>query len=327
MLRISGIIGLGLAALGVASAGTIVNPDGTVNLTNATVTVATCTVTASPTCAANGTGFSGATGNSSGGYMNQLYSTANAATSPGNRPSGDFNNTNTSTTTPNAPSVPFDFQTNSLGKQIYFGTTATTDYQIVVNLGTGTAGVFGINDIYTMIQANALLAATPSTIIITATGVDASNNAITDQITLNSGVDYRDGNSLQGVTGTADGTGTATKGGAAGSTNSYNTGNVGVGTVTNTVNVFNDAFGVETKTTNSANYYQDVQQIILGGAFSHGYLDSVTITTLAAASSTQGINFTALTVATPEPGTTALFGLGFGMIAFLTIRRSRRAKV
>jgi len=327
MRRILAVLSSGLVALGSAMAGPI-NANGTVNLTTTNVTAATCASNSGCTSALGALGgFGTATGNSSGGYMNQTFAAIDAAnTSPNNNnPSAYFNTSNTSTTTPNAPDVPFDFQTNGAGKQIYSGASTLTDYQIVMNLGTGTAGVFGVSDIDTMIQANAISAA--GTIVISVTGVDASNNAITDQITLNSGVDYRGANSLQAVTTTADGSGTATGGGSNGSTDNYNTGNVGIGSVTNTVTVFNDAFGTETKASNNANYYTDVQEIGLGGAFANGYIDSVTITSLAAASGSQELIFSGISLEsspyTPEPGTTTLFGVGIVAIVFLTVRRSR----
>jgi len=321
MLRTIKISAVGMLAVGMSVAGLI-----PINLTTATTGIATC-ATASCNPAAGSYTFT-----STGGYMNTTFSnvTLAGAPTPSNSPQ-----------TPAYPGgVPFELANNGSSNNAYYTPSAASNQNtsIVMYLGgyagtsaTATQGVFNVDDIYTMIQANNEAFGLQG-ITITLNGV-ASNGttAISDQINLTAGVDYRGSNSGQL---TCDDANYVSGGSCANATS--DTAQVSghetqtVAGVTSTVVTYNNAYGGNT---GGLNYYMDVQELELPGlsntgSFMGGYLDSVTITSIAAGGGKERMYFSGLTVDSPapapEPSTVVLFGAGLGLVGFFGIRKSKK---
>jgi hypothetical protein len=307
------IVSLAFATLGGAVAGTIVP----VNLTTSPVGVATCTSCITPPITSTTTGT----------FENQLFSAiypSNPLTpSSSPQPIGP-----TSFIVAQQPASPND--------DTYVSTnSANLDTSILVDLGTCTGtspasacGLYNVDDLYTMIQATGLFGIQGVT--VTLNGVLADGvTPIEDVIDLTSGVDYRGTNSSQATTCTDANSNNPTNNGTACVGASSDTASVSGtdpnpgGTGGNAVATFNNVFGPQSA--NGRNYYIDVQELELGTNFLGSYLDSIVFTNDAPSTKSQ-IVFTGLTgdeastSATPEPGTVALLGIGFALIAFLKMR-------
>jgi len=305
MLRLTAILTMSLVAVGGAYAGNIAIP---VDLTTALVGVGSCsTFNCTPSVSTY----------NSGTYMNSLFST----TIPTGTPTTSSSPQNVTTGTGTTPFI-LDAQTASPFNNSYLSSnTANGDTTIVVDLGSynssgpnnvsnNTSGIFGIDQVSTMIQAN-LETSGWQGITITLSGYAANGTtAISDVIQLTSGTDYRGTSSSQAAN-TID-NGVSHSGG----TNSNDS-----------VETYQSQFG---GTLSGTTYYLDVQEIdlaALGGTnpFLNGYLDSVSIASVAQNGGKQRIMFSGLTVesATPEPGTVALFGLGLACIAYWKFRKAK----
>jgi len=316
MVRIAAIAGLTFAALGVAVAGNI-----PINLTTSPVGVATCTgVGCTPTVASTTTGS----------YQNVLFSTL--------YPSNPV-------TPSSSPQIvgPASFilaqQSSPSDNTFESANTVNLGTSILVDLGTCTGvapssscGLFNVDNLYTMIQANGEAYGFQG-ITVTLNGVAGNGiTPITDTIDLTAGIDYRSINNVQVTTCTDANSNNPTKNvvtacsGQSSDTASVSaTDNNPGGSAGNTVTTFNNVFGAQVA--NGHNFYLDVQELQLGTNFLGGYLDSVTITNNSPSGGTGRMLFSGLTadVATPEPGTVALLGIGLGLVAFLEFRRRRNS--
>jgi len=311
MRRIALIFGLTFAALGGATAGTIVP----VNLTTSPVYVGTCTSPCTPTASATNVG---------GTFETTLFSTidkAAGAPTPSSNPQP--------VTTAGSGTIPFTLaaQSGSPFNDSFLGTTGQSnaivvDFGSCTGLGAGTnCGLFNVDDVYTMIQANGEAFNTPG-ITITLTGYNPNTlNTVTDTIVLTAGVDYRGWTNGGTVTCTdANRTSNSSCSGANSDTASVSGTDSSVGGG-NTVVTSNNVFGAQTL--GSTNYYLDVQSLELGANFLGDYLNSITITN-APTSGTEKLLFSGVSVdEVPEPGTVSLFGIGLGLIALWSIRRQR----
>jgi hypothetical protein len=328
MLRISAILGLGLAALGGANAATVFAPTA-IDLTKALVGVGSCaTAACTPTVSTYNTGQ----------YMNTLFTTP-LPTAPPPTPSGGLQPYPTNTGITTLPLI-LNQQSATYGNyDTYYSANAiNTDTTIVVDLGgfTGanaTAGLFQVDKIWTMIQGTFENFGTQG-ITITLNGVAADGTtAISDQIQFKAGRDYRATNSTSVSCTDANASGGATASSCTGA--SSDTAQVSgsetqtVGGATNTVITYNNVY----TGTNVNNYYLDVQEIDLPGAgntgsFATGYLDSITIANISGTGTTkERMLFSGLTVdqAVPEPSTYLLFVAGLGIVAFVAMRRKKLA--
>jgi hypothetical protein len=332
MLRITALLSLSLVALGGANAGNIT----AIDLNTVVGSVANSCPTGSAvggTCAATNVNFS------SGSYLNNLFSTIVQSGAPTPGPTAQF------PTNAGLTGTPFILDTsanNSPNNTYQSPNNAGNNTSIVIDMGgfTGanaTAGLFGIDKIWTMIQSNGQ-AFNFQGVTITLNGVASDGvTAITDQIQFKEGRDYRstlstgiactDANSVNGA---ATATGTACAGMSSDLAQVSGTETQTVGGATNTVITYNSVFGGALA---GKDYYLDVQEIDLPGfgntgSFVNGYLDSITIANSAPNNSTSSrLMFSALTVdqATPEPGTVFLLGTGLGLLAFLKLRSKATA--
>lgn len=304
MLRITTVVTLGLMALGGANAANIPVP---INLTTSLVGIGSCS--SAFNCVPTVSTFT------TGTYMNSLFSTTIPTGTP-TMSSSPQNVTTGGTTTP------FILASQAGGNNQYLsGNTVNGDTTIVIDLGSydstagnnainNVKGIFGVDQVSTMIQAN-LEGTAWQGVTITLGGFAADGTtAISDVIQLTSGTDYRGTSSAQATTTTDNGV--------------AHTGGTGSN---DSVATYTTQFG---GTLTGTTYFLDVQEIDLaafGGVnpFLNGYLDSVTIASVAPSGGKQRIVFSGLTVeqATPEPATVALFGLGLGLIAFWKIRSAK----
>ncbi len=314
MRRLVLIFGLTLVALGGAVAGTIVP----VNLTTSPVYVGTCTSPCTPTASATNVG---------GTFESTLFSNVDkAAGAPA--PSSSPQNV----TTAGSGTIPFILAAQSASPfdDTFLSTTGQSNALVVdfgscTGLGAGTnCGLFNVDDVYTMIQANGEAFNTQG-ITITLTGWNPNTPllTVTDTINLTAGVDYRGWTNGGTVTCTdANATSNSSCSGANSDTASVSGTDSSVGGG-NTVVTSNNVFGAQTL--GSTNYYLDVQSLELGTNFLGDYLNSITITN-SPTSGTEKLLFSGVSVdEVPEPGTVSLFGIGLGLIALWSIR-GRRAK-
>jgi hypothetical protein len=169
-------------------------------------------------------------------------------------------------------------------------------------------------------------------ITVTLNGVTPGDVAVTDTINLTAGVDYRGTNSSTALPSCTDANsnnptksvGTACTAQSSDAAQVSGTDSSPGGSGGNTVVTYNNVFGTETKS--GTNYYLDVQELALGTHFAGDYLNSITITSDSPSGGKERMLFSGLTVdEAPEPGTSALLGIGLGLAAFWKIR-GRRAK-
>jgi len=320
------IIGVALATIGGAYAGTVVPVD----LSQKPVGVCTganCTVSSTST----------------GTFENYTFGTV-YPTNPAGAPNTNATNTSFGPT-PFIIDSAANAATGSNANSIYVSPTTGGNHTatLLVDLGTcagagtsnagpgGECGIFDADDIYTMIEAGGSWGVSGQNVTVTVEGVNSSDVYSTDVFTLLPGVDYRTYSSS--VTG-ADCT-------AADSNDTGNTSCVGVdntasisGTDPNNPNIkiYNNVYGAQSQS--GTTYYIDTQALSLGTLFQGGYVDSVLIQYNGPTSGNRQITFSALSVDTtasqqspvPEPGTLATLGLGLGLIGFRTIRNQRTKK-
>lgn len=331
MLRISAIVGLGLAALGGAQAGTVLPVDlagVTLPSGDVSATMSACTNTAT----ASGQVCSAPTpsGNT---YMNAAFSTYIKTGAP------TASSTNQPVTT-GATTVPFLLANQSSpADNMYVGGGAQTDTQIVVDLGgynpvtNATAGVFNVDAVYTMIQGD-LVTAGDQGLTVTLNGLTSGDVSTSYTFTLTAGTDYRGYASTQTVTSTGAAGGGNNQNSLSSQQTTYTDSNPGGGTGCNggtgcQIVVSDSAFGGPI---NSKDYYLDVQELELptvGNPFANGgLLQSIVIsddafgagnTSTSAAILLSGISLDQ----TPEPGTIVL--LGIGIFGIWKVRRSKTA--
>ena len=328
MLRISAIACFGLAAIGVANAGTLVP----INLTTTPVGIGSCT----------GAGCTPAVSTfTTGTYMGTLLS--------GIVPGGPSASNTAQNATTGAGTTPFIIAAQAVSpfNDTYLGpNTVNQDTSLVVDLGgysgvgavngTSTLGLFGIDQIYTMLQATGGTYGFQG-LTIKLNGVAANgSSAISDIIDFTDGVDYRGSSNASSAAlpactdaNSANPTknvGTACTAMTSDTAQVSGTDSTPGGSGGNAVTTYNNVFGA--LTASNVNYYLDVQEIATS-AFLNGYLDSITITSTAPGTTgKERMVFSGLTVdqdpaVTPEPGTIVLLGLGLGLVAFQQIRGRR----
>jgi hypothetical protein len=322
MLRTIKISLFGVLALGVANAGTIVP----VNLTTSSVGV--CQGLTLPCTPSSYT---------TGSYMNKVFTSyvPNGETGGNGSPVASNSAQNVQTGTSTTPFI-LAAQSSPADNTFVSAPTAGNDVSVVVNLGgysqgagntvaNNTAGVFDIDAIYTMIQAN-MVTAGDTGLTVTLNGYDATGTtAESYTFTLTAGTDYRGSNSTSSVTSTDAGSGITPAASALDNSATACSG-TGCGIVT-----YNSAFG---GTKNATQYYLDVQELELptaGNPFANGYLDSITITSNAnVANNTSGaatVMFSALSLdqvtTTPEPSSVVLFSAGIVLAGLWLARRAK----
>jgi hypothetical protein len=335
MLRIFAIVGLAFVGLGAAlavpiSSGTLVP----INLTTSNVYIGTCTgFNCTPTVSNLPNTPSAGLGNVSGSYENILFNAAaiDPAAPPPTPSTSPVNVTTGSGTTPFILAA----QSASPNNDTYYSTNGSNlDTSLVVDLGTcngsvpgalttSTCGLFNVDAVYTMIQAN-LESFGLQGVTVTLNGVTPLGAAVTDVIKLTAGTDYRGNSSTAAVTCDDANRTSPTSCAAQNSDTAYSVGYDPTpgGTGGNSVTTYNNVFGAQTS--GGTNYYFDVQELELGSNFAGDFLNSMTITNTTASGGKERILFSGLSVdEAPEPGTVALLGIGLGLIAFWKIRSQR----
>jgi hypothetical protein len=256
MLRAIRFAVIGLASLGAANAAGIYTP---------TPVNPTTTYGASSSC--SGVSCTQSLTFATGSYYNTVFS---STYKNGFQPTLQSTAQNVNTQSGSIPVV-VNNESNGNGDWVSAAGTNKTS-ELVLDLGsyTGTVGstmtnqgVFSVDKIWTMLQANGEVAG--SSISITLNGLNSLGAAVSDTIVLTAGTDYRGTSNTASVVSDAAGTGN-TQATAAGSLSNGNQ-----------VYVSNNAFGTLGPDTGSAYYYLDVQEIDLTSAFIGGYLDQVII--------------------------------------------------
>ena len=306
MFRFAAVFTMSLAAVGAASAANIAIP---VNLTTSLVGIGSCaTFNCVPSVPSANFG--------TGSYMNSLFST----TVPVGTPTTSNSPQNVTT---GATTTPFILaqQTSPSANQYLGPNTVSGDTTIVIDLGSynstagntainNQSGIFGVDQVSTMIQAN--LEGSPwQGVTITLAGVATDGTtAISDVIQLTSGTDYRSTSSSGSVATTDNGVAHA---GGTNANDSVATYATQFGGLSGGVTTFFDV--------------QEIDLAALGGTnpFLNGYLDSISIASAAQNGGKERIVFSGVTVETPtpEPATLALFGLGLALVAFWKIRSAK----
>lgn len=328
MFRTVALVGLALATIGGATAGTVVPID---LATTPHVFAGSCTYTSSPCTPTL------STTNVNGTWENAIFS------STYNSVSGLPSPSSMATNTSNPASTPFilDEQSASPNYDEYESTnTADTNSVTAISIDLGTCsgrqmtsscGVSNVDDIYTMLQGIGDTFGNQG-IMVYVTGETSNGTAVKDTIDLTAGIDYRDTSSNGTVTCDEANAGTATLGtnctgqasdtGQTSGVDSSPGGNLPGATVT----VFNNAFGTlsQTVTNVDPNYYWDVQEISLGGVFVNGYLDSITIEGVTSSTTANELVLNGLSLdQTPEPGTFVMFGIGLVLAGAWRVRANR----
>ncbi len=261
----------------------------------------------------------------------------------------------------NSAQVPFNIQPTSVGtgtnnnNDVWApGNTHCTATANTVNAGcpsitinmpgyngtTGSTGMFGVDEVWTMLND---IYATPGYQGVTLVLSGVSGDGVTpinEDIFLTAGVDYRSiggftlpnnqdptpcdianiGSATLGSSCTGAG---ASLGPVSGTDSGYDPSNPSGVTITD----YNTVFKTKDTLTHPDNYWLDAQAIFLGGAFSNGYLDTIkVISNNGSAGNSDKAILSAVTVdqvATPEPGTVALFAAGIGSMVFFRRKRAR----
>jgi len=335
MLRTIKLSILGALALSVASAGTVVPVDlagVTLPSGDVSATMSKCTNTAT------GAGQVCTAPTPSGNtYMSAVFSGPVAVNPP------TTSNSNQNVTTGAGQTAFLLANQPSNGDNILNGGGASTDQQIVVDLGgynpisNPAGGVISVSDIYTMIQSN-LASVGSDGLSVTLNGLNSLGQAASYTFLLTEGTDVRGTNSSQTATSTV-------AGGVSGNVplSTMQTSGVdsnpgggngcllnGVVTAGCSIDVYNNAFGGY-DSGNSLTYYLDVQELVLpttGNPFANGILQSIVISDDAFAGGNTNEATTVLlggiSLVTPEPATFALFGAGLGLLFLLHKRRQAR---
>jgi len=316
MRRTIAIIGVAFATIGGAFAGAVLPVD----LSQQQVGVCTgagCTVSST----AKGT------------FENTVFSTV-FPTNPAGAPSVNAVNTSFGPS-PYIIDSPSNAGTGANTNSIYMSPTTSGNHNatLLIDLGAcsgagssnagpgGTCGIANADAIYTMIDAGGNLGVAGQNITITVEGVNSASAYTTDIFTLLPGVDYRVLNSTAvGATCTV-----------ADSIDTSNTSCVGVDNTSSlsgtdstnsNIKIYNNIYGSQAN--GGTTYYLDTQALNLGTTFQGGFVDSVLIAYNGPTTGNRQITLSALSVeAAPEPGTLAMLGLGLGLVAFRTIRRSK----
>lgn len=322
MFRTVALVGLALATLGGAIAGTVVPVDLTTAVSySASCNTANCVPTL-PTSQTTGTWLTS--------LFSSVYNSSPGLPSPGSAPQN----------TSNPPNTPFilDAQNSTNGSydQYVSALSTNTDSEVSLDLGactgrqkTTACGLYNADDIFTMLQGTGAFGY--QGITITVTGETAGGVAIDDTIDLTSGVDYRSTRNnlaqqcdVANPSTTSPGT-TCTNYGSDTAQTSGLDSNPGGTLPDATVTVFNNAFGT---LTNTRTYYWDVQEINLGGLFLGGYLDSVTIENVSGSTASQLVlNGLSVDVAAPEPSTLVMFGIALGLVGLWRVRANRSKSI
>jgi hypothetical protein len=207
---------------------------------------------------------------------------------------------------------------------------------------SNTSGALDPDQIWTMIN-DLYGAAGYQGVTLVLSGESLSGTAITETINLEDGIDYRSigyngggadlSSSIQyavpcdianigsATLGTnCSGATSPTTAGSATDSRSGLSATAGV-----SVTVYNDVF--QTSDTFGNNYWLDVQDINLGGAFNNAFLNTIEIESNGSSSKSEQVVLSAITVdsAAPEPGTIVLFGTGLAGLVVLQRRRSKKA--
>jgi len=318
MLRLSAILAVSLIAGGAVEAASL-NTIGSFTTVDLTQTlIATCTGAGCASTVAAGS--FGATGS----YLNTTF-TAQSNSVPTPNSSAQFTSTG-------AASTPFVINSIASGNDTDY--TGNTSNAIVVDLGNcsgnvitavSNCGVFGIANVYTMIQANQE-SFSQGGISITLSGTNAADTQnISETINLVAGADYRGtsnaaGNNSNQVDCTvANSTGQNCAGQTSDTASSSGFDS------TRNVEVYNNVFGPDVKVGSpNIDFYLDVQELELGNFFTNAYLNTITIANSTSGGSSR-MQFSGLTLQspTPEPGTIFLLSAGIGLLGLAKFRRSR----
>lgn len=317
MLR-TALLTISLVAVGAAQAASL-NTIGSFTTVDLTQTlIATCTGAG---CASS---IAGGSFGATGAYMNTTFSSiSNGVPTP---------SSSAQSVTTGANSTPFVLNNIAGGNDTFY--TGNNTNSIVVDLNNcsgnvigsvSNCGVFGIANIYTMIQANQENFSQGG-ISITLNGTDATDTQnVSETINLVAGADYRAvsnamGNNANQVNCTvANSTGQNCAGETSDTASSSGFDSA------NQIEVYNNVFGPDVKTGSpNIDYYLDVQELELGNFFTNAYLNSITITNSTTGGSSR-MEFSGLTLQspTPEPGTIFLLSGGIALLGLAKFRSSR----